>query len=202
MFQSVQVRSLLQQAREHSVFLFQFLPSQPFQRELINCTIKLHLLADSYSFSYGSVLVPADFSIPAALADSAAAAGLEQGSAPSVWHRMGTWGEGQGLSLDTVPGRLCSHSSGVWGCREGVTSCPLWARDCSQGLWGFCWDRIKVVGGKCGRTGDKIQLKNTSCTNEVCGVFCWFFLFLFFKNTSDVYLLKEPVRLYKGNILH
>lgn len=53
-----------------------------------------------------TVLVPPEFSIPAPLAASTAATGLNHGSAPAVWHRVGTWGEGTGsVSLGTVPER-------------------------------------------------------------------------------------------------
>lgn len=52
---------------EQYVFLCQFLLSEPFLRELISCTIKLHLLANSYNFFHDSVLVPPNFSIPLSL---------------------------------------------------------------------------------------------------------------------------------------
>lgn len=49
---------------EQDVFLFHFLLSEPFLRELISRTIKLHLLANSYNFFHDCVLVPPNFSIP------------------------------------------------------------------------------------------------------------------------------------------
>lgn len=188
MFQNVQVKSLLQQALEQNVFLFQFLPSQPFQREIINCTVKLHLLANSYSFAFGSVLVPPDSSIPAPLQ----VAQLLLASNKDLSLQCGT-----GWHLERGQGGpwtfLQPQEWGV-GCRRRVTSCPLWARDCSQGLL-LRLEESSGWEGVGGRTGNKIQLKTTSCTNEVSFLLPFFLFFLFFKKTCET--LLKPVRVQR-----
>lgn len=178
MFQNVQVRSLLQQALEQFVFLFQFLPSQPFQREIINCTIKLHLLAHSYSFSYDSILVPPDSSIPVPLAGSTAAPGIKQGCVAQDGHLE----RGQGVCPWPRFWVFLQAQQWAVGCRREVSSCPLWARDCSQELWRLLLRLEESSGWRDvgGRMGNKIQLKNTSCTNEVSLFLPFCPLFFFF----------------------